>query len=188
MFLIRRSEDRKAPFVGNDNVAGSKAIVDYLIKTGSSRIHFLNMDRVSTSSADRLKGYTQALKDNGIKYDPSLVYNTKPDIQEGYTVIRNILESGQSIEALFCGCDILSIGAMEAILECGLKIPKDVRVCGYDDIEFAAYLRRPLTTMRQPKQSIGVKGIENLVARVEGIGDKQNVVVLKSELVVRAST
>lgn len=188
VFLIRRSADKKAPFVGNDNVQGSRKIVDYLIKTGSKRIHFLNMDKESTSSADRLEGYTEALRENGIPFDPSLVYNTAPDIQEGRTVIANILKSGQKIEALFCGCDILSIGAMEAILDKGLKIPEDIRVCGYDDIEFAAYLRRPLTTMRQPKQVIGVRGIETLLGAIEGEGNPENVTMLRSELVVREST
>lgn len=188
VFLIRKSMAKNAPFVGNDNVEGSRVIVDYLIKTGSKRIHFLNMDKDSTSSADRLKGYKKAHEENGIAYDPSLVYNAAPDIEEGRAVVANLLDSGQKIEALFCGCDILGIGAMEAILDKGLKIPKDVRVCGYDDIEFAAYLRRPLTTMRQPKQEIGVKGIEALVGAIEGESSFKNITMLQSELVVRDST
>lgn len=187
-FLIRRSEDAAAPFVGNDNVSGAYMIVKYLIQTGSKSIHFLNMDRESTSSAARLEGYIRALEENDIKYKPNLVHYSKPDIQEGYSVIRNILESGESIRALFCGCDILSIGAMEAIIEKGFNIPEDIRVCGYDDIEFAAYLRRPLTTIRQPKEIIGVKGIELLVNQLMGKNDSQSIFVLKSELVVRQST
>jgi len=187
VFLIRRSEDKNASFVGNDNVEGAQRIVEYLIKTGSKQIHFLNMDRESTSSVDRLEGYIRALEKNGLQYDPSLVYYAKPDIQEGYSVIRNILASEKPIEALFCGCDILGIGAMEAIFEKGMNIPEDIRICGYDDIEFTAYLRRPLTTMRQPKQIIGVRGIEILVAALKEKKDYQSIAVLKSELIVRQS-
>ena len=187
-FLIRRSEDKKAPFVGNDNVDGAYNIVSYLLQTGSKEIYFLNMTKESTSSIARLKGYKRALDEYGIKFNQELVYNSQPDISEGYSTVRSILESGKTIKALFCGCDILSIGAMEAILENNLRIPEDVRVCGYDDIEFAAYLRRPLTTIHQPKEIIGVKGIELLINRIENKDDKQNIFILKSELVVRQST
>lgn len=188
VFMIRRSEDEGAPFVGNDNVRGAFDMVDYLIKTGSRQIHFLNMDKDSTSSKDRLKGYKQALEAGGIAYDESIVLNMRPEIEAGYTVMRNILERGETIKALFCGCDILGIGAMEAIFEKGLNIPGDVRVCGYDDIEFAAYLRRPLTTIRQPKEVIGVKAINLLLSRIQGDNKYPGVVILKSELVVRQST
>ena len=187
-FLIRRSEDKKAPFVGNDNVDGAYNIVSYLLQTGSKEIYFLNMTKESTSSIARLKGYRRALDEYGIKFNQELVYNSQPDISEGYSTVRSIFESGKTIKALFCGCDILSIGAMEAILENNLRIPEDVRVCGYDDIEFAAYLRRPLTTIHQPKEIIGVKGIELLINRIENKDDKQNIFILKSELVVRQST
>ncbi len=188
VFLVRRSEDKKEAFVGNDNIRGAFDIMEYLIKTGSKRIHFLNMDKESTSSKDRLKGYIKAHEDYDIPYDSSLVYNMRPEIEEGYTVMRDILERGEKVEALFCGCDIISIGAIEAILEKGLKIPEDIRVCGYDDIEFAAYLRKPLTTMRQPKEVMGVKAIDLVLNRIQNNQEQPGVVLLKAELVVRQST
>ncbi|MFO7612632.1 MAG: substrate-binding domain-containing protein, partial [Clostridia bacterium] len=188
VFMVRRSEDKKEAFVGNDNVRGAFDIIEYLIKTGSRRIHFLNMDKVSTSSKDRLTGYIKAHEICGIPYDNSLVFNMRPEIEEGYSVMRDILDRGEKVEAVFCGCDIICIGAMEAILEKGLEIPKDIRVCGYDDIEFAAYLRKPLTTMRQPKEIIGVKAINLLLNRIQNNQEQPGVVLLKSELVVRQST
>ena len=188
VFLVRRSEYGNAPFVGNDNVAGAQTMVEYLIRTGSRKIHFLNMDRESTSSVNRLEGYIRALESHGIPYDASLVHYAKPDIQEGYVVIRRILESGIDVQALFCGCDVLSIGAIEAITERGLRIPEDIRVCGYDDIELAAYLRFPLTTMRQPKEEIGIKGVNVLVNSINQKGDKNKVIVLASDLIIRKST
>ena len=188
VFLVRRSENALAPFVGNDNILGSYMIVDYLVKTGSKRIHFLNMTKESTSSRDRLTGYMKALEQNGIPFDPGIVYYAKPLIEEGYTAVRSLLERGEDISALCCGCDILCVGAMEAILEKDLDIPRDIRVCGYDDIEFAAYLRRPLTTMRQPKEVIGVKGVQILLNQIENGNDTSSVIILKSELIVRQST
>ena len=102
--------------------------------------------------------------------------------------MRNILERDNDVETVFCGCDIIGIGAMEAILEKGLRIPEDIRICGYDDIEFAAYLRKPLTTMRQPKEIIGVRAIDLLIDRIQNVPDRPGVILLKSELVVRQST
>ncbi|MDX1358762.1 MAG: LacI family DNA-binding transcriptional regulator [Clostridia bacterium] len=188
VFIVRRSEDLEDAFVGNDNVLGAFNIIEYLIKTGSTRIHFLNMDKDSTSSKDRLKGYIKAHEYYNLNYDPSVVYNLRPEIEEGYAVMRRILERGEAVKAVFCGCDIICIGAMEAILEKGLKIPEDIRICGYDDIEFAAYLRKPLTTMRQPKEAIGIKAINLLLDRIQNNGEQPDVVLLKSELVVRSST
>ena len=107
VFIVRRSEDEKEAFVGNDNVRGAFDIIEYLIKTGSKRIHFLNMDKASTSSQDRLKGYKKAHEVYGMPYDQSLVYNMRPEIGEGYTVMRDILERDEKVEALFCGCDII---------------------------------------------------------------------------------
>jgi DNA-binding LacI/PurR family transcriptional regulator len=141
----------------------------------------------STSSIDRLAGYKKSLEENNIPYVPKLVYNVPPEIEEGYIAMRNILESGEQVETLFCGCDILSIGAMEAIFEKGLDVPKDIRVCGYDDIEFAAYLKRPLTTIRQPKEIIGVKGIDLLLKKINHKTGYPDIVILKSDLVVRQS-
>ena len=188
VFVVRKSENQSAPFVGNDNVRGACEIVEYMIKTGSRRIHFLNMNETSTSSKDRLRGYRQALEASGISFDNGLVYNMRPEIEDGRSVMRGILERDKNVHAVFCGCDILGIGAMEAIFEAGLRVPEDVRVCGYDDIEFAAYLRRPLTTMRQPKEVIGAKAVELILARLENKNDYPDAVVLKSELVVRQST
>ncbi|MBN1624140.1 MAG: LacI family DNA-binding transcriptional regulator [Clostridia bacterium] len=188
IFLVRRSEDKEDAFVGNDNIRGAFDMVEYLIKTGSKKIHFLNMDKSSTSSKDRLKGYIKAHENYHIPYDSRLVYNMRPEIEEGYTAMREILERGEKVETVFCGCDIIGIGAMEAILEKGLKIPEDIRICGYDDIEFAAYLRKPFTTMRQPKEIIGVKAIDLLLDRIQNVQEKPGVVMLKSELVVRQST
>ncbi len=189
VYLIRRSEKPDAPFVGNDNVLGAFNMVDYLLKTGSKRIHFLNMTKDSTSSAERLKGYMRALETHGVPWDPALVYNMRPDIESGYTMMRSLLDAGEAVTAVFCGCDTIAVGAMEALFEKGIAVPGEVRVCGYDDIEFAAYLRRPLTTVRQPKEVIGVKGVELLLSRVEeGADALPPVVILKSELVVRQST
>jgi DNA-binding LacI/PurR family transcriptional regulator len=188
VFLIRRSESEDVDYVINDNILGSYQLVNYLIKSGSSRIHFLNLYEESPSGKDRLQGYEKALRENGIAYNAALVRNIKPSIEDGYIAMRSLLDKGEDIRTVFCGCDIIGIGVMEAILEKGLKIPEDIRVAAYDDIDFAAYLRVPLTTVRQPKDAIGCKGTELLINKIKtGYSDPQHL-ILKPELVIRQST
>lgn len=188
VFLIRRNESEDTDFVINDNVLGAYQIVSYLIKSGSRRIHFLNLYEESPSGNDRLLGYQKALKDNGIDFDPALVRNIKPSIEDGYIEMRSLLDKGQEITTVFCGCDIIGIGVMEAILEKQLKIPENVRVAAYDDIDFAAYLRVPLTTVRQPKDMIGCKGTELLINKIKTGNREPQHLILKPELVIRQST
>ena len=91
-------------------------------------------------------------------------------------------------DSLVCGCDTVAIGAMDALLEAGVKIPSSVRLIGYDGIDLARYLRIPLSTMAQPLYAIGLNGIEILLDRIHFLQMPVRKLVLKSELVVRQST
>ncbi len=188
VFVIRKSETDENDYVINDNAYGSFQIVDYLIKTGSKRICFINIYEKIASYSDRMTGYKKALEENGIVYNDRLLYGAKPTVEDGYAAMNRILASGDAVDAVFCGCDVIAIGAMEAIIEAGLRIPEDIRVAGYDDIEYAAYLRVPLTTVRQPKYKIGKMGTEVLIDKIqEKFEDRQNI-VLRPDLVLRHST
>ena len=188
LFLVRRSESSDVDCVVNDNVLGSYLIISYLIKSSDTKIHFLNLTENSPSAQDRLRGYKKALEEKGIPYDPSIIYNVKPEIEEGYIAMRQLLEKDESVRTVFCGCDVIAIGAMEALIEKGIKIPQDIRVAGYDDIEFAAYLRVPLTTVSQPKYLIGTKGVEILLRKIRKQTEDVQTVVLRPSLVIREST
>ncbi len=188
VFVIRKSETDDADYVVNDNFHGSYQMVDYLIKTGSAKIGFLNIYKKISSYSERMNGYRKALEDNHIAFDADLVMDAKPTVEDGYAAMKRIIAQGVNLDALFCGCDVLAIGAMEAILEAGMSIPKDIRIAGYDDIEFAAYLRVPLTTVRQPKYRIGQMGTEVLIDRLQGKYQGRQNVVLRPDLVLRQST
>lgn len=188
VFLIRRSESEEVDYVINDNILGSYQMVNYLIRSGNRNIHFINLYEESPSGMDRLIGYRKALEENNISFDPHLVSNVKPAIEDGYTAMRQLLDKGEDVKTVFCGCDVIGIGVMEAILEKRLKIPEDIKVAAYDDIDFAAYLRVPLTTVRQPKYSIGCKGTELLIDKIKNKSEEAQHLILKPELVIRQST
>lgn len=187
VFLIRRSEAEEADYVINDNVLGAYLMVNYLLRY-NKRIHFFNINEYNPSAGDRLIGYKKAHEENKIQFDPSLVLSMNPTIEEGYTCMRQLLERGENVKTIFCGCDVIGIGVIEAILEKGLKIPEDIKVAGYDDIDFAAYLRVPLTTVRQPKNLIGCKGTEVLINKIDNELKEAQHAILKPELVIRQTT
>ena len=188
VFVIRKIETDQSDYVINDNINGSFQMVDYLIKTGSKNIFFINIYEKITSYSDRKIGYMRALCENGIPFDETRMYGAKPTVEDGYAAMKRILASNRQIDAVFCGCDVLAIGAIEVILESGLRIPQDIRVAGYDDIEYAAYLRVPLTTVRQPKYKIGKMGTEILIDRIQGKFDGVQNIMLRPDLVLRHST
>ena len=188
VFLIRRSEAEEVDYVINDNINGAYQMVSYLVDSGSGRIHFINLYEETPSRKDRLSGYQRALAEKGIPFDPSLVCSVRPTIEDGHDAMLRLLDRKEKVSAVFCGCDVIGIGVMEAILERGMRIPEDVRVAAYDDIDFAAYLRVPLTTIRQPKYSIGCRGTELLIEKIHGRNSEIQHLILKPELVVRMST
>lgn len=188
LFLVRRSENTDVDYVANDNILGSFQMTGYLLKENESKIHFLNLTENSPSARDRLEGYKKAMEDKGVSYDPALIQYIKPEVEEGYIAMRRLLEKDEKVRTVFCGCDVIAIGAMEAIFEKGLKVPEDIRVAGYDDIEFAAYLRVPLTTVSQPKYMIGSKGVEVLLNKIKNKTNEVQHIVLRPNLVIRNST
>ncbi len=188
IFAVRKSETDKCDYVINDNENGSFQMVDYLAKTGSSRICFINIYEKISSYSGRMMGYRKALLQNNLPICEDIIFTAKPTVEDGYASMKRIIAAKKDIDAVFCGCDVIAIGVMEAILEAGLKIPTDIRVAGYDDIEYAAYLRVPLTTVRQPKYKMGKMATEVLIDKIQNKYEGWQNIVLWPDLVLRQST
>jgi DNA-binding LacI/PurR family transcriptional regulator len=190
LFLVRKCEYDDGDYVVNDNYEGTFQMIDYLIKTGSKKIYFINISNTITTFRERMEGYRAALSTNNIPYNEEIVSNVKPTFEEGYHAMSALLakEGKGNIHTVFCGCDMIAVGAMERILEEGLIIPEDIRVASYDDIEFAAHLRVALTTVRQPTYKIGKLGAEKLIEKITNESEMHINMVIKPELVLRQST
>jgi DNA-binding LacI/PurR family transcriptional regulator len=108
---------------------------------------------------------------------------------DGAAAVRRLLEAGQPPEAVFCFNDLLALGAMRALHEAGLRVPQDVLVVGWDDVEDGRYSTPTLTTVRPDKQQIASMAVDFLAARLgDGEGDPPREAVAGFELVVREST
>jgi DNA-binding LacI/PurR family transcriptional regulator len=187
VYLIRRTESDDANYVVNDNVKGAESMTEYLLDTGCERIHFLNLELESPSGRERLNGYRNALTSRGIRFDPSLIRNIDHSIVDGFHAMNDLLETDKNVTCVFCGCDEIAIGVMDAALKKGFRIPGDIRVASYDDIDYAAYLQVPLTTVRQPRRRIGNEGAEMLIDLIKKGGHEARHIVIDPELVIRGS-
>jgi len=185
---VRVPMDKRTDHVANDNFRGAFMMIDYLARTGSERIHFFNMMSKSTSAISRLDGYKNALEKHGIAYNESLVHRIDHTIEAGYSLMKALLSYGEDIRTVFCACDIIAVGVIQAALDMGFKIPEDIRVAAYDDIELAQYLQVPLTTVRQPKYEIGQMSVELLIKRINHPSMKPESIILPPELCIRKST
>lgn len=188
VMLMRSGAVADVDSVGNDNINGGYTIVKHLLDTGSRDIRFVSLPEESQSGQERIIGYKRAFREYGLEWNNQNVCYCRPQIQDGLHEVQDLIAKGFKKGAICCGCDLIAIGVIRGILEGGLRVPKDIRVTGYDDVELADYLEVPLTTMRQPKYDIGKEGVNVLVSRMQHPDAISRQTILKSELVVRKST
>jgi LacI family transcriptional regulator len=153
------------------NAEGAYNAVNHLIHLGHRSIGMINASPVSTPAAERLSGYRRALQDQGIPFSEDLVRtgrNTKVDgfnREAGYEAMIEFVKMGSGMpRAFFISSDIQAMGAISALEEKGLKVPEDVAIVGFDDIELASHIG--LTTMRQPMYQMGALAVDRLVKRM----------------------
>jgi len=188
VLLNRHMDNIMTDYVINDNIYGAYIAINHLVKLGYKRIGYISGPPQISSVRERLEGYRKALFENNIEFDNSLIKESNLKMEDGTILMRELLELENLPTAVFTYSDFLAIGVLKAIKEAELKIPEDIALVGYDDIEFSAFLEVPLTTVHQPRYRIGEKGARILINRIEGKGSKDlQQIILKPELVIRKS-
>jgi DNA-binding LacI/PurR family transcriptional regulator len=190
--MVSYIEDEDVPFVGSDHELGGYLATDYLIKRGYQKIGYINGEKGNLVGGLRRRGYEAALRAHGRRIDKGLIFQLLRrgewhDYQSGYEIGKRFGKLNVKPDAVFVYNDLSALGFEDAILDQGLKIPEDVAIVGFDDIERGRHAVIPLTTMRQPTDVIGREAMELLVKQMEG---KEAPIrkVLKPELVIREST
>lgn len=183
------AEPRKHIAILPGEVAGGFAATAHLTDLGHSRIGFINGEPWMDASVDRLKGYRQALATADIAYDERLIRNGDWLPLTGYHHTFDLLDMDNPPTAIFCGNDLMAIGAMEALSERGLRVPEDISVMGYDDQELARYTHPPLSTLVLPNYEMGQRAAEALLdITVHGKAIRPMTIKIDGPLVPRAST
>lgn len=176
------------PSVSIDNESAARKITKHLIELGHTRIaHIMGPSNVVLSQA-RLNGYTQALRQHGIMEDELLIQEGDYTLHSGYLITRKLLSINRIPTAIFAANDEMAIGAMRAIHESGLQVPKDISVVGFDDINISSYVTPSLTTIQQPRYEIGQRSVNMLIKLIRSEPLEQSQVVLEDTLVTRESS
>ncbi len=167
VLLNRYLESFGVDCVLNDNRQGAYEATVHLCGLGHRRIvHLTGAEQIS-SVRDRLAGYCQALEEYGIPFDPQLVLQCNLRLEGGYQQAKTIIPTiSPRPTAVFAYSDLLAIGVLKALRELGWRVPQDIALVGYDDIEFAPFVDPPLTTVTQLAYEIGQKGTEILLHRI----------------------
>jgi len=184
-------ESSDIPAIVIDNFSAAKKAVKHLLGLGYKNIGYISAPLELVPLRERFEGYKQALLESQIPYDPSIVYIEKTikkeDLRSGYKIMEKILHQGNFPRAFFIVSDTLAIGAIKAIKDFGMRVPADIAIVGFDDIDIASFSDPPLTTMAQPKYEMGVKGMEMLIKVMNGIKLRKREVRLDVKIVIRGS-
>lgn len=174
-----------------DHHHAARVALNHLLELGHKEIAFLKGQSFSADSEDRWKAIRQVAEELKIKIKPELTVQIDIDDSTpllGYPFGKQLLERKVPFTALFAYNDISALGAIRAFQEAGLRVPEDISVIGFDDIQSAAYSTPSLTTVRQPLAHMGRLAAETLLGRIEGDKDFVPEILIEPELVVRQST
>ncbi|WP_341503335.1 LacI family DNA-binding transcriptional regulator [Gallaecimonas sp. GXIMD4217] len=155
--------------IGCDNLQGGRDITGHLLSLSRRRIAFLGTaDDHYPEFLDRYLGYRQALEQAGLEADGGLRFDALSSEEDGHSAACALLDSGQPFDALFGASDLIALGAIRALNERGLRVPQDVAVVGFDDIQMAAFANPALTTVRQNTAKAGEMLVNTLIEQIRG--------------------
>jgi DNA-binding LacI/PurR family transcriptional regulator len=180
-----RKADRTASYVDVDNVHAADIVTTHLVSIGRRRIGHISGMRRTVHAEDRLIGYQRAMDRAGLPTD-GLVVDGDFNAPSGVIGAQALLDQG--VDAMFCANDATAQGALDAIRARGLRVPEDVALAGFDDLEFSARLDPPLTTVRQGVREQGEEAVNCLFQLIRERDGAPRRVLLPTELVIRQST
>jgi LacI family transcriptional regulator len=171
-----------------DNHSAAGKATQHLIAQGCRRVGLVAGPVQTTTGASRLAGYRAALRAAGRTVDPSLIGYADFRTEGGYAATRQLLRQRQPPDGLLFSNNLMTVGGLRAIAEAGLAVPGDIAIVGFDDAIWTTALTPPLTVVAQPTYEIGQTAAQLLLRRIEGEKFPPRRVVLRAELIVRASS
>ncbi len=174
-----------------DHHRAAELALKHLYQLGHRDIAFMRGQPYSSDSEIRWASMVASAAKLGIEVRPELTIHLERDLSSpelGYPPTRRLLQRGRRFSAIFCFNDMAAIGAMRAIHDAGLRMPEDVSVVGFDDIESAAFQTPSLTTVRQPLHHMGKLAAETLLNWIHSSNAPSPEIAVKPQLMVREST
>lgn len=188
--LIETTVDNKnIPNITIDNINAAKEGVNKLISNGRKKILYIgDHEEALNASAHRFKGYKQALSENGIKFDKKLVCFCKPFLNNGYDYIEKKLKDKVAFDGVFCTCDELAMGAINALRNNNVNVPEDCEVVGFNNILMSSVFHPKLTTVDPSSYDLGSIGMRVLLKIINNEHVDNLNYVVPHHLIEREST
>ncbi|AWI08952.1 LacI family transcriptional regulator [Ereboglobus sp. PH5-10] len=176
------------PYVSADNFTGAKNATAHLLDNGHRRIACLQGMVGTAPSEARVGGYTAALKERGVPFDPRLVVGDSFGEQSGYLDTKLLIRATPDITAIFAMSNLLALGALRALREENRSVPGDISVIAFDDQPYLAHLSPPLTTVAQPHLEMGAAAVKLLLDEMRAPSSAtKSGLYLPTSLVIRQS-
>ncbi len=176
------------PSIGFDNRDAAYRLASYLMDMGHSEIAaIIGITTGNDRAVERLSGARAALADRGLAFAPGRVIEAPYSISDGRRALRRLMAAEPAPTAIICGNDVLAYGALFECHALGVRVPEQVSITGFDDLELAAELAPALTTMHVPSEDMGRLAADYLLDRIDG-QPTQGATRLDVDLVIRGST
>ncbi|MBW8034910.1 MAG: LacI family transcriptional regulator [Planctomycetes bacterium] len=188
VIVDRHFPELECPYVVSDNYKGSFEAVSYFIENNHRIIAFIQGRLHTSVNNDRVRGYRDALKKHNIPFDEAFIVGDSFGERNGYVGAKMLLNRASRPTAIIAASNLISLGAMRAIYEEGLKIPDEISMISFDDQPYSDYLATPMTTVAQQTTEMGQIAFKLLMSQInlERPRDTEGV-VLSTELKIRKS-
>lgn len=188
LVIVDRSiEPCEADSVNVDGYAGSVAAIEYLIGLGHRQIGFIGGLAHLSVMQDRERGYLDTLRKHGQPFPPRFLSRGNNRQDGGYQAMRQLLALSQIPSAVLVANNLMTLGGLEAIHQAGIKIPQQISLIGFDDMDWAPSLQPPLSVVAQPAYEMGERAAALLLERLHEPDLPPRKVLLKTELILRSS-
>lgn len=155
--------------VGFDNTKAMQALTKLVLEKGHKRLACISAETSANDRArDRVQGIRQAMEEAGLDPQTLTVEETEYSIENGDMAFRKLMSDSARPTVVMCGNDVLAVGALKAALAMGLRVPEDVSITGFDDIELASVAPVPLTTVHVPHRRMGQLAAATLISALNG--------------------
>ena len=186
VFINRLFGNSSQNCVGPGDRQGARLATQHLVDLGHRRIGYVNGMEDWIEAQNRLAGYCDVLTEGGLPVDEALIRHGNWSIESGYEAAQELLALEDRPTAIFAANDIMALGAMYAIQKAGLEVPGDVAIVGYDDRDFAAWIRPALTTVRMPSYEMGQAAARLLLEQINK-KELEDATQVTGKLIVRES-
>ncbi|QWU17566.1 LacI family DNA-binding transcriptional regulator [Paenibacillus sophorae] len=176
------------PSVHVDNITASYEAVTHLIQKGHRRIAMIRGIGDSGIGNDRYQGFCQAMNDAGLPVRKDWVVKSELSVDDGMNAMRKLVETGEMPTAVFCSTDWMAIGAMNYVLDQGMRIPEDVAIFGFDGSYLSSIFRPKLSTVEYSATEIGMTATRSLIKMIKGASDIPQHSNVTHYLAIREST